>query len=106
MPEFTEGLIHYREMVAQRYADRVEYIDEDPDFEAFAAKLKEYDIAAVFPGSEYGVRLADRMNGVLGLRGNDDRTTHYRCNKVGIRRIESDADDHDDSRACDYQPER
>ncbi|MBE6524599.1 MAG: ATP-grasp domain-containing protein [Thermoplasmata archaeon] len=98
MSEFTEDLVHYREMVAQRYADRVEYIDEGPDFEAFVARLKKYDIAAVFPGSEYGVRLADRMNRVLGLRGNDDRTTHYRCNKAGmyealgkagIRRIES-----------------
>ncbi len=98
MPVVTEDLAHYREMVAQRYSDRVEYIDEDEDFDTFVTKLKNFDIVAVFPGSEYGVRLADRMNKALGLRGNDDSTTYYRCNKAGmyealgkagIRRIQS-----------------
>ena len=98
MPEATEDLAHYREMVAKRYSDRVEYIDQDEDFDVFLSKLKKYDIAAVFPGSEYGVRLADRMVKALGLKGNDESTTHYRCNKAGmyealgkagIRRIES-----------------
>ena len=93
-----EGHTEYRKLVAKRYADRVEYIDEGEDFEEFMTRLRRYDIAAVFPGSEAGVRLADRIVKVLGLRGNDEATTHYRCNKAGmyealgkagIRRIES-----------------
>ena len=93
-----EGQREYRELIAKRYADRVEYIDEGEDFDEFISRLKKYDIVAAFPGTEAGVRLADRIVKALGLRGNDEATTHLRCNKAGmyealgragIRRIES-----------------
>ena len=94
----TEEINGYRELVAKRYSDRVEYIDEGDDFDDFISRLKKYDIVAAFPGSEAGVRLADRIVDALGLRGNDVKTTYLRCNKAGmyealgkagIRRIES-----------------
>ena len=94
----TKELRNYRDLVAKRYADRVEYIDEGDDFDDFISRLKKYDIVAAFPGSEIGVRLADRIVKALGLRGNDEATTYLRCNKAGmyealgragIRRIES-----------------
>ncbi len=89
--------IQYREMIRKSIGDSADYIDECEDFDQFVEELKKYDIAAVFPGSEYGVRLADRMVKALGLRGNDADTTYLRCNKegmyealgrAGIRRIE------------------
>ena len=61
-------------------------------------QLKNYEIICVVPGSEIGVRFADVLNKVLGLRGNDPETTYMRCTKTGmfealgkagIRRIES-----------------
>ena len=94
----TEEINGYRELVAKRYSDRVEYIDEGDDFDDFISRLKKYDIVAAFPGSEAGVRLADRIVDALGLVGNDEATTYLRCNKAGmyealgkagIRRIES-----------------
>ena len=94
----TEEIKGYRELVAKRYSDRVEYIDEGDDFDDFISRLKKYDIVAAFPGSEAGVRLADRIVDALGLTGNDVKTTYLRCNKAGmyealgkagIRRIES-----------------
>ena len=93
-----EDVIEYREIIGKRYADRVEYIDEKEDYDAFLKELERYDIVGVFPGSEYGVPLADRLNKSLGLRGNDPETTRLRFNKAGmyealgragIRRIES-----------------
>ncbi len=60
--------------------------------------LKKYEIVCAVPGCETGVRLADRINKVFGLRGNDPDTTYLRCTKegmyealgkAGIRRIES-----------------
>ena len=95
----TDEINEYREIIAKRYSDRVEYIDEGDDFDEFISRLKKYDIAAAFPGSEAGVRVADRIVKALGLRGNDEATTYLRCNKAGmyealgkagIRRIESE----------------
>ncbi len=94
----TEFIRNYREMVAKGIGDKADYIDEGDDFDDFIRRLKEYDIAAVFTGAENGVRLTDRINKALGLRGNDPDTTYMRCNKegmfealgkAGIRRIES-----------------
>ena len=94
----AEDLLEYRKIIAKGLGDKADYIDEEEDFDAFIAKLKKYDIVAVFPGSEPGVRLADRIIKALGLRGNDADTTYLRCNKAGmyealgkagIRRIES-----------------
>ena len=94
----TEHVIEYRKLLAKGFGDRVEYIDEEEDFDAFIKKLKKYDLEMVFAGSEFGVRLADKITGALGLIGNDPNTTYMRCNKAGmfealgkagIRRIES-----------------
>ena len=95
----TDEIKGYRELVARRYADRIEYIDEGDDFDDFISRLKKYDIVAAFAGCEAGVRLADRIVKALGLRGNREETTYLRCNKAGmyealgkagIRRIESE----------------
>ncbi len=94
----TEDALNYRRIVAQRYSDRIEFIDEKEDFDVFIEDLKKYEIVAAFPGAETGVRLADRIVKALDLRGNDPETTYLRCNKAGmyealgkagIRRIES-----------------
>ena len=94
----TDYLVEYREIIAKGFGDDVEFIDEDDDFDTFIERLKGYDLKLVFPGCEYGVRLADRINNALGLRGNDASTTYLRCNKAGmnealeragIRKIES-----------------
>ena len=94
----TEYLVEYREIIAKGFGDNVEFIEEDEDFDVFIGRLRKYDLELVFPGCEYGVRLADRINAALGLRGNDPSTTYLRCNKsgmnealgkAGIRRIES-----------------
>ena len=95
---YCEDIVNYRKIIAKGLGDKVEYIDEGPDFDEFIGRLKKYDIKAVFPGCEYGVRLADRIIKALGLKGNDEATTYLRCNKAGmyealgkagIRRIES-----------------
>ena len=80
----TEHMILYRETLAKELEGKAEFIEEDPDFDAFIQKLKAYDIEFVFPGSEYGVRLADRIISALGLRGNDASTTYLRCTKAGM----------------------
>ena len=93
-------LIRYRGIIRKGLGDKVDYIDETEDFDEFIDKLKAYDIEAVFPGSEHGVRLADRIVKALGLRGNDADTTYLRSNKqgmyealgkAGLRRIEGRA---------------
>ena len=98
MREASRDTLECRMMLSAEIGNRAEYIDEDEDQELFLSKLKNYDIIAVFAGSEAGVRLADRLNRLLGLRGNDDSTTYLRCNKsgmnlalekAGLRRIES-----------------
>ncbi len=95
----TEEMKNYRAIIAKRYADRVEYIEEGEDFDEFISRLKKYDVKAAFAGSEAGVRVADKIVKALGLRGNDADTTYLRCNKAGmyealgkagIRRIESE----------------
>ncbi len=94
----NEFIRNYREMMAKGIGDKADYIDEGDDFDDLVRRLKKYDIAAVFTGAENGVRLTDRLNRALGLRGNDPDTTYMRCNKegmfealgkAGIRRIES-----------------
>ena len=104
----SEDIVRYREIIAKGLGDKADFIDEGDDFDAFIRELRKYDIRAVFPGSEYGVRLADRIVKALGLRGNDPDTTYLRCNKAGmyealgkagIRRIESaEVSDEDDIR--------
>ncbi len=95
----THDLDNYRAILRESFKDKVDFIDEDEDFDAFVEKLRGYEIKAVFPGSEYGVRLADRLITALGLRGNDEKTTYLRCTKAGmyealgkagIRRIETE----------------
>ncbi len=80
--------------------DKAEIIQltKDQDFEDFLKQLKKYDIAAVVPGSESGVRFAEKLSTALGVRGNNSNTTDLRrtkagmfeaLGKAGIRRIES-----------------
>ena len=95
----THDLDNYRKMLRENLKDRVEFLDEGEDFDALMEELRGYKIKAVFPGSEYGVRLADRLTAALGLKGNDEKTTYLRCTKegmhealgkAGIRRIETE----------------
>ena len=94
----TDSIVNYRALIRKGLGDKAEYIDEDEDFEVFVEKLRKYDLKGVFPGTEVGVRLADRINKALGLKGNDDVTTYLRCTKkgmgealgkAGLRRIET-----------------
>ncbi len=73
-------------------------LPKDLDFEDFLKQLKKYEIAAVVPGSESGVRFAEKLSKALGVRGNDPETTDLRrtkagmfeaLGKAGIRRIET-----------------
>ena len=82
--EVTEDLLNYRRIISEEIEGKVDIIDEDPDFDKFIEKLRQYDLEYVFPGSEYGVRLADRIVAALGLRGNDEKTTYLRCTKEGM----------------------
>ncbi len=95
----THDLDNYRKILRESLKDKVEFLDEGEDFDALVEKLRGYNIKAVFPGCEYGVRLADRLTSALGLRGNDEKTTYLRCTKAGmhealgkagIRRIETE----------------
>lgn len=88
------------ENVMKSIGDRADYINlpKECSTEDVLSMLKGYDIVCVIPGSEGGVRLADKLNKALGLRGNNPDTTYLRCTKAGmyealgkagIRRIES-----------------
>ena len=57
-----------------------EYIVFESDIELFN-RLSKYDISFAMPGSETGIELTDRINSILGLRGNDPKTSHLRRNK-------------------------
>ena len=96
--ECPQDLIEYRKILFKTFENKVDFINEKEDFDSFIEDLRKYDIVAAFAGSEYGVRLTDRIVKALGLRGNDDATTYMRCTKsgmyealgkAGIRRIES-----------------
>ena len=88
------------ENVKKGIGDKAVFIQAQKEWslDDLVGHLRGYDIVCVVPGSETGVRLADRLNKVLGLRGNDPDTTYMRCTKegmyealgkAGIRRIES-----------------
>lgn len=94
----TDYVKNYRRIISKELEGKVEFIEEDEDFDVLVSKIKKYDLVAVFPGAEAGVRLADKLSSALGLRGNDPATTHLRntkkgmydaLGKAGIRRIES-----------------
>ncbi len=74
------------EKVKKWVGDKAEYIQmsEETSLDDLLDQLKGYDIACVVPGSESGVRLADKLNKALGLRGNDPDTTYLRCTKEGM----------------------
>ena len=80
----TEHCIDYRRIISAELEGKVDFIDEEEDFDSFVEKLKGYDLEYVFPGSERGVRLADRIIAALGLIGNDEKTTYLRCTKEGM----------------------
>jgi len=80
----TPDLDNYRTMLRGSLGDKAEFIDEGNDFDTLVNKLRGYEIVAVFPGSEHGVRLADRLVKALDLRGNDESTTYLRCTKAGM----------------------
>ncbi len=86
--------------VKKNIGDKADFIQltKDLDFEDFLKQLKKYEIAAVVPGSESGVRFAEKLGATLGVKGNDPKTTDLRRTKAGmfealgragIRRIES-----------------
>ncbi|MEL7485596.1 MAG: ATP-grasp domain-containing protein [Pseudomonadota bacterium] len=71
-------------------------IDGDAAFDDICTQLARGDLAAVIPGSEPGVSLADRIARHFGLSGNNPRTTsrrrdkflmHERLSACGLRAI-------------------
>ena len=88
------------ESVKKGIGNRAEFVQmsKDESSEEFIEQLRKYEIVCAIPGSEIGVRFADKLNAAFGLRGNDPDTTYLRCTKAGmyealgkagIRRIES-----------------
>ncbi len=88
------------ESVKKGICDRAEFVQMPKGLssEEFIEQLRKYEIVCAIPGSEVGVRFADKLNAAFGLRGNDPDTTYLRCTKAGmyealgkagIRRIES-----------------
>ncbi|GAA4344399.1 ATP-grasp domain-containing protein [Variovorax defluvii] len=49
--------------------------------EEIAAELRGFDLLCVVAGTETGVEVADRLAALLGLPGNDPRTSHLRRDK-------------------------
>lgn len=97
-PLDQDWIYEYRRIIATEFKGKTESIDMGDDFDDFIRRLREYDIVAVFAGSEFGVRNADRIVDALGLKGNSSATTYLRCTKAGmyealgkagIRRIET-----------------
>lgn len=98
--EHAPGWSSNVENVKKGIGDKAVFIQAQKEWslDDLVGHLRGYDIVCVVPGSETGVRLADRLNKALGLRGNDPDTTYMRCTKegmyealgkAGIRRIES-----------------
>ncbi len=88
------------EHVKKGIGDKADIIQltKDQSLDDVLGKLKGYEIIAVVPGSESGVRFAEKLSKALGVRGNDPETTDLRRTKAGmfkalgmagIRRIES-----------------
>ncbi len=98
--EHAAGWTANMNSVKKGIGDKAEIIQlpKDLDFEDFLKQLGKYEIDAVVPGSESGVRFAEKLSKALGVRGNDPETTDLRRTKAGmfealgragIRRIES-----------------
>lgn len=99
--EHAQGWNSNLNNVRKNVGDKADFIQlsKELDFEEFINQLKKYEIAAVVPGSESGVRFAEKLSKALGVKGNDPETTNLRRTKAGmyealgragIRRIESE----------------
>lgn len=74
------------------------YMTNKPDINELVNELKQYDIEAIIAGSDVGAELTDKLNTILGMRGNSSETTYRRHDKLaqqvslknaGIRYIKS-----------------
>ena len=64
------------------YSDNfIQHFIFDGDFEGLIASLKNYDVKAIIPGYETGVRLADHLAHILGVPHNDYQLSLIRKNK-------------------------
>ncbi len=98
--EHAPGWASNMNNVKMGVGDKADIIELEKEFcfEELIDRLKKYGIAAVVPGSESGVRFAEKLSHALGVRGNDPETTDLRRTKAGmfealgragLRRIES-----------------
>lgn len=76
--------INYRKMCARNFGNKAEFLTETDDLNELVAQLKERDTILCVPGSDYGVRLAEKISTMMGLRGNDSATTYLRASKAGM----------------------
>lgn len=74
------------------------YMTNKRDINELVEELKQYDIEAIIAGSDVGAELTDKLNTIMGLRGNSSETTYRRHDKLaqqeslkeaGIRYIKS-----------------
>ncbi|MCQ2078867.1 MAG: ATP-grasp domain-containing protein [archaeon] len=79
-PFFAE----YRMMCVRNFGAKVEFLEETEDLDVLVAQLRERNTVLCLPGTEGGVKLADRICTAMGLPGNDAATTYLRATKAGM----------------------
>ncbi len=81
-PSWAANVAYVKKSISDK-ADIIQ-LPKDYSFEGFINQLNKYEIVCAVPGSDYGIRLTDKLNKVLGLKGNDPDTTYLRCTKAGM----------------------
>lgn len=67
---------------ARRYTPHIHFAESDSDMESFARDCRP---CAIIAGSELGVAWADRLSSLLGLPGNDPKTSLCRRDKFAMQ---------------------
>lgn len=75
---------HYRKMCARNFGNKAEFLTETDNLDDLIEQLKVRNTVLCLPGSEYGVRLADKIAAKMGLPCNDPSTTYLRATKAGM----------------------
>ena len=81
IPDEDDSLVGMLRRSSENALEGIEVIHA-PDVEGIARRLSGSDVACVIAGSEFGVPCADALSRMLGLPGNDPRTTCDRTEKL------------------------
>ena len=76
--------VNYRNICSRNFGNKVEFLTETDDLNDLIEQLRARNTVLCLPGSEYGVRLAEKIATTMGLPGNDSSTTYLRATKAGM----------------------